>query len=54
MSPNFIREYSTMNRSLCVELTDVRGGLERNVTVDIDFVPEGYSRASMFSSSIKP
>ena len=47
VSPDMIREYSTMNRSLCVILADVGAGLERQVSVDIDFVPEMYSRSSM-------
>ena len=46
MSPDVIREYSTMNRSLCVLLTDIGAGLERQVSVDIDFMPEMYSRSS--------
>ena len=49
VTPNFIREYSTMTRSLCVLLADVGDGLERTVFVDIDFVPEGYSVASKFA-----
>ena len=46
VSPGIIREYSNMTRSLCVQLSSVGEGLERYVTVDIDFVPQGYSQSS--------
>ena len=41
---NDIKEFSTMTRELCVELTDLGEGLERDVFVDWQFLAEGYSR----------
>lgn len=39
-----------MTRDLCVELTDVRDGLGREVYVDIEFMANGYSRQSKLLS----
>ena len=41
-----IREYSNMTRGLCVELVGVGDGLERGVSVDLEFTGMGYSRTS--------
>ena len=46
VTPDFITEYSTMERELCVELTSIRAGLERSVHLNITFSPQGYSRLS--------
>ena len=43
-----IREYSTMTRDLCVQLTDIGEGLERSVMLDFSFVESGYSRNGMY------
>ena len=41
-----ISESSVEARDLCVELFDVGGGLERNVTASIDFIQSGFSNSS--------
>ena len=41
-----ISESSLMTRNLCVELVDVGDGLERPVTVDIQFVENGTAISS--------
>ncbi len=46
VSPDRITESSTMVRNLCVELVSVGEGLERGVSVDVNFIPQGYSQAS--------
>lgn len=35
-----------MMRDLCIELTDIRGGIERSVSVNVNFIGEGFSRPS--------
>ena len=38
-----VNESSAATRALCVELIDVGGGLDRNVSVDLEFLLEGYT-----------
>ena len=38
-----INEQSTMNRTLCVRLVDFGDGLQRDVNITLNFVPEGFA-----------
>ena len=42
-SPNDIREESTMERMLCVELVNIFEGLERNVSITVTPDLDGFS-----------
>ena len=43
ISTDNIQENSTMTRGLCIELTNIREGLERSVYVDLEFTGEGFA-----------
>ena len=50
LSTSNIMEPSTMTRELCVELTNIGEGLERDVLVDLQFLAEGYAREGRFTN----
>ena len=44
-----IGEWSNMTRNLCVELTDIGDGLEREVVVNLVFTGEEYAMMCKFA-----